>query len=35
MSQYDYFVVIIGAIGGGILGMVVLFDLVEEIRNGK
>lgn len=35
MSEYDYFIAAVAVVGGGILGLVILFDLVEEFKNGK
>ncbi len=33
MSQYDYFTIAVAVIGGSLLGAVILWDLVEEIKN--
>ena len=35
VSEYDYFTAAVAIVGGGILGLVILFDLVEEIKNGR
>lgn len=32
MSEYDWFTCIVAVVGGGILGLVILFDLVEELK---
>jgi len=35
VSGYDYFIAAVAVVSGGILGLVILFDLVEEIKNGR
>ena len=35
MSQYDWFTCIVAVVGGGILAAVILWDLLEEIKNDK
>jgi len=35
MSHYDYFVIVVGVVSGSILGAVALFDLIEDLKDGK
>ena len=35
MDYYDVFVCVVAVVCGGILGTIILFDLVEEIKNGR
>ena len=35
MTEYDWATCIIAVLGGSILGAVILWDLVEEIKNDK
>ena len=35
MSGYDWFACVVAIVGGSILAAVILWDLLEEIRNGK
>ena len=35
MTEYDYFIAAVAIVGGGILGLVILFDLAEELKNGR
>ncbi len=33
VSQYDYFTIAVSVIGGSLLGAVILWDLIEEIKS--
>ncbi len=33
MSEYDYFTITVAIVGGSLLGAVILWDLIEEIKN--
>ena len=35
MTEYDWFTAIVAVVGGSILGAVILWDLLEELKNGK
>lgn len=35
MDQYDWFTCIVAVLGGGTLGAVILWDLIEELKNGR
>ena len=35
MDKYDFFVASLALVSGGILGLAILFDLYEELKNGK
>ena len=35
MSEYDWFTCIVAVLGGSVLGAVILWDLLEELKNGK
>ena len=35
MSEYDWFTCIVAVLGGSILGAVILWDLLEELKNGR
>jgi hypothetical protein len=35
VSQYDYFTITVAIVGGSLLGAVILWDLLEELKNDK
>ena len=35
MSGYDWLTCIVAVVGGSILGAIILWDLLEEIKNGR
>ena len=35
MTEYDWFTAAVALVGGSILGAVILWDLVEEIKNDR
>ena len=35
MTHYDVFCCIVAVVGGGIIGTAILWDLLQELRNGK
>ena len=35
MDYYDYFVCALAVVCGGILGLIMLLDLIEEFRNNE
>ena len=35
MSEYDWFTCIVAVLGGCTLGAVILWDLLEEFKNGR